>query len=826
MTTKCCGLFWAATLLLPVRSISQTSVPFIPFGLQSGTDLEKESSYVASMAYNDENREVIITGGTYGNYFQHSGSSSMADSETSIQDADCFLAMFRLPSSQDSRSNVDEGKFEWIRRRQFGNSATEFCSGIEAGASGMYVIGHSDESGILSSLLPYGSRHRSVYGMVLDLNDNIELTGGRLQHSSELQYPVQLASDPNSQDLFVATIFSDAQPANVLRESPTNSRIYRGGQDIASTGYRTPAYGKKFSVRLERMKAKNPENFTSGNSNGVNDLAETIEPTWTREFGTQNLDTVQVSGLLYFSSTTLVMAGYTRGSGPSFGYADNSDDSDLDGFITKINPESGNLMATKRIKTQSDDRVIGICHQKGANDSTAVFVVGMTNGFFDKTYLPHNYDYNEGTNFAFLIKLDLETMEILWSRQLGAVTTDKSQIDHTPQVHGMSCTVTSDGDDVWMAGAVKNGDALSIYGEPSFVSGGGDDIFVAQFRTADGFLNFARQIGTSEDDYLAQGNSLDTDGDGNLIVLGNTRGSLFREKANFGVSDVFALSVGRASGDFVPSIEITGAKKGSMSDERDTTGGSRNGLVDISQSNQAGLKQAHALVSVGVLVGLLFLLVGLALILERIRRREASKGPIETECDAFDAVDMVLEARTMKGWQTLVANAARGHPAIEGKFRRNPFYDEGSKNMGLPWETVTFDESSFSSSLELEESRHLEESRSVVFSSSSLTVQGGDGYKSRSTRDPLLSDGGTAQDDPYEEIYDLLNEASQRLAPKSKPGHASRRYDMLNQASERMSQKNGSTQKGKTKSRRIVQSISKDEYSIDSFDDIWGREII
>ena len=660
--------------------------------------------------------------------------------------------------------------------------------------------------------------------MILDLDDNVELKGGRLLHSSEVQYPVQITSDPISQDLFVATIFSEAEPANILRESPTNSRIYPGGQDLATTGYRTPQYGRRFSVRLQRM---SPNIHVAGGDRDK-ELMETMDSTWTREFGTNNLDTVQVSSLVHLSSNTLVMAGYTRGSGPSFGYAENDDDLTLDGFLTKLNSESGDILGVKRISSlmpHGDDRILGLCSQKGATETDTVFVVGMTNGFFDETYLPHDYGYNEGSNFAFLMKLDLQSLDILWSRQLGAITTEMSQIDHIPQAHGMACSVTTDGQHVWMAGAVKNGDALSIHGVQGFASSGGDDIFVAQFRSADGYLDFARQIGTSEDDFLAEGNSIDTDGDGNLIVLGNTRGSLYRKKANYGVADLFALSVGRNTGEFVSAIEITGSKKAPITDGRDNSNSIEDNLVegvDGSKSYERNPKQSHALISVGVLFGLLILLLGLALILERIRRREAPKVSIETE--NFDAVDMILEARTIKGWQKLVANAEFGRSAIE--YGRNQAYDETSMNSGVPWEIVAFEDYSYSSSLKPQDHQSTFGSRSAVSGTSSLALQGEDDCK-RTRRDPLLSNDDPAQDDPYAEIYDLLNEASERLAHKRQSGHASQRMDLLNQASERLSRRNDTSQTaGRTISLNLTPSISKDEFSINSLDEIWGSDII
>jgi hypothetical protein len=57
-------------------------------------------------------------------------------------------------------------------------------------------------------------------------------------------------------------------------------------------------------------------------------------------------------------------------------------------------------------------------------------------------------------------------------------------------------------------------------------SNGGDDIFVAAMDGFNGALNWVQQIGTPENDRLASGEGLDVDAFGNVIVFGETNGSL------------------------------------------------------------------------------------------------------------------------------------------------------------------------------------------------------------------------------------------------------------------------------------------------------------
>jgi hypothetical protein len=218
------------------------------------------------------------------------------------------------------------------------------------------------------------------------------------------------------------------------------------------------------------------------------------------------------------------MAGYTTGIGRVFGFPSNRSSTSFGGFVTKIHPGSGNVLEAKRIESNidsSNERVLALCSPSNAT-SDFVYAAGVTDGLFDNTNLTEvENDGWHRKNSAFLLKIDIETMEIIWSRQLGARFVDGPMdtvgSGDRPQVYGMACVVTPDVEFVYMAGAVKDGAALSLRYDHSFRSAGADDIFVAQFGTHDGSLQFSKQMGTYEDDYLALGTSLATDVEGNLI---------------------------------------------------------------------------------------------------------------------------------------------------------------------------------------------------------------------------------------------------------------------------------------------------------------------
>jgi len=124
----------------------------------------------------------------------------------------------------------------------------------------------------------------------------------------------------------------------------------------------------------------------------------------------------------------------------------------------------------------------------------------------------------------------------------------------------MACAVTSDGEKVYMAGTVKDGAVLlpdpSDAAKVEATSYGGDDIFVAQYQTTDGTLNYAKQLGTRQDDSLGQGTSLATNANGDAIVVGNTNGSLMRVKATPFTTNMFVLSLARKMGHHLPFYEM------------------------------------------------------------------------------------------------------------------------------------------------------------------------------------------------------------------------------------------------------------------------------
>ena len=773
----------------------------VPFGLQTGYNSDsKLSSYAAGMVFNSRNREMTITGGTYGQYF-HPG-VAMNDTRNAST-SNCFVAILRLPHNASGGNGYNNDTISWVRRRQYGSpSLSDFCSGIQVGPAGnILAFGHFYFSGVEGK----SSQPKNVDGFVLDLDSAMELKGKFFLDSYRFQYPVAMTSDYEFLNHFVATIYTD-DPINGPLEAPKVNASLIGGMDETTTGFKRPLYGNNFSVQIQRIYNTNTISDPSQKSGDIlnSNVSITLQPRWTRKFQSVNGTDVQVSSLLYINPTTLLMVGYTSGFGPAFGYPGISNNgTELDGFVTKIHPVSGSVLNVTRVDSSrhgSNERIMGLCRQN--DSSTEVYIVGTTDSNLENYYtvadVPGSW---MNCNHAFLIKMDSETLDIIWVRQMGGRYT--IPIPNTePEVLGMACAVTRDGRDVYMGGTVRNGASLSIMTDQAYKSAGKDDIFVARLRTEDGHLEFARQIGTSEDDYLARGSSLATDEEGNLIVLGNTRGSFFREKTNTGIADIITFSVGRQKGEIVPLfsreqvVSVATSPPGIPTSENSgdfrqnssasTTAFPNRTHVGGMQPADGTLQWDHAaeiLTSPYVVIGAAITLIGLAIIF--LRRKRQSKNGISHNGE--------VDSRTnLEGWNTTRKDQ---HQIEQFTFHRK------KANSGT---------SSFRTLHTVEDDSSIRSSRSTVLQES----EGNDFERLDAwsyvmpSMDPLHSPGSETslskrdsnrstylraprEDDPYAEIYDLLALASDRLM--------------------------GSEPSSNNKSRRL-----KEEDSLD----IWGPEIM
>lgn len=557
-------------LLHPTRS-ENTSTSEVMFGLQLD---DVADSYASSMVYNAKSHRLYITGGTYGHFFE----TGERDNEDPSPMSNCFFGVIQLP-----RQVFMSPKF--LRRVQIGmDDVSEACSAVHVSKSNgdIYLLGHSVEdasilSPIMSSTTSTDStpgKDSTAYGMVMHLDRSADLMGGMMMSSSVVQYPVAIDANEDSGLIFVASIQSQDEHFNSnsfeemkeLFTSTSSSSSSRN--DMTTAGYYPRQFGNHYTIVLKALRPT--PTSTSSSSNPSTGLSETFVTVWTQEFGNDpnRPNILKVTSLLYLSETILIMAGSTIGPGSRNRGVSQTNGDYWDGFVSMISPITGEQIVAQRIQSTpfKNDHVISVC--KANNDNIAeIFVVGYSDGDMD-TFghnsggSQHTSNYKSGTYHAYILKLNVVSREVLWVAQLGGTMADTEILPgyaKSPEVHGIACAVTPDGQDVYLAGIVKGGTVL--HPEPQDVenvdarSYGGDDIFLAQYNANEGSLNYAMQIGTTEDDTLAPGNSLVTTDTGDAIILGNTKGSLMRSKGSSNTTDMFVLSFARKRGRHMPFFE-------------------------------------------------------------------------------------------------------------------------------------------------------------------------------------------------------------------------------------------------------------------------------
>jgi hypothetical protein len=541
----------------------RATAPLHICGIQSN-DEDLDSSYASSMFYDAESHRVFVTGATYGRYFDPGAIYSDDDDTT-----DCFVGILQLPMRDEQSDPV------WLRRVTIGEpNVSEACSDIVTGGQNtsraIYLAGHTEKSpGILASLYPDlanndPSTSPAVYGMILDLTWSAKLKGGRLIYADTMQYPVAITSDSGMDDIFVAT-----STANTTAIDPAFS-MWAEQQNItqidstAAERYLPPYYGRGFAASVQKLNTiGDVSNIRQVMGGGTYSLQENLKAAWDLQVGQDGAPdgfSVHISSLLHLSDKVLVLAGSTRGAGPSFGGID--DDLSMDGFLTVLDPGTGDVVQSKRVQSSnsSTDKILGLCHSNHNSSNYDIFVVGMTDGnMYSEGQIPAS-PVQTGVYQAFIQKVNIVSLEVLWTYQLGAYLEEDEELsdDYLPHIHGMSCAVTPDGEQVYLAGTAENGATVNIDGSEATSSAGKDDIFVAQLQSSNGEVAWIKQMGTKEDDSLAHGRGILCDKDGHAILLGNTRGSFLQEKAPERVgntNDMMLITVDRATGECMEPID-------------------------------------------------------------------------------------------------------------------------------------------------------------------------------------------------------------------------------------------------------------------------------
>lgn len=534
------------------------------------------------MFYDAQSHRVFVTGATYGRYFDPGAMYSDDDDTT-----DCFVGILQLPMREEQNDPV------WLRRVTIGEpNVSEACSDITTGGQNtsraIYLAGHTEKSpGILASLYPDlvnddPSTSPAVYGMILDLTWSANLKGGRLIYADAVQYPLAITSDSGMDDIFVATSTANTTAIDPAFSMWAEQQTTTQTDSTTAKWNLTPYYGRGFAASVQKLNTTGEvSNVRQVRGGDADSLQENLKAVWDQQVG-QNVS-VQISSLLHVSELILVLAGSTREAGPSFGGMDV--DLSMDGFLTVLDPGTGDVVQSKRIQSSESgvDRILGLCHSNHNSSNYDIFVVGLTDGNMHSDGQTPASPVQPGLYQAFIQKVNIISLEVLWTHQLGAYLEEDEELsdDYLPHIHGISCAVTPGGEQVYLAGTAENGATINLDGSAAATSSAGkDDIFVAQFQSSNGEVAWITQMGTKEDDSLAHGRGIVCDKDGHAILLGNTRGSFLQEKAPERVgttNDMMLIMVDRSTGDHMEPIDSKASNNTNVSHEIPETQGNEEG---------------------------------------------------------------------------------------------------------------------------------------------------------------------------------------------------------------------------------------------------------
>jgi hypothetical protein len=257
----------------------------------------------------------------------------------------------------------------------------------------------------------------------------------------------------------------------------------------------------------------------------VNPLAMKVNMTsgqvvWQTEFTTTEGRSIIGATIHIPSRNLLVVVGSSDGKGTAVGGDDNGDD--WDGYVTKVDAENGNIddlannyPSSLRIDSQPglDDFVYGICASEDE-----IFIVGSTRGVLEG-------DSGFDSGGAFVMKVALDTLDILWKKQIRGTG------DNAHLVAATKCGVRAE--TLYVAGEVPAG-VLMEQDDARTKASDNQDVLAIAMDASNLEIIWVRQIDSRREDYLC---NIMIAANGDLLVMGN--GADFEKETN----DVYFMSV-------------------------------------------------------------------------------------------------------------------------------------------------------------------------------------------------------------------------------------------------------------------------------------------
>jgi len=447
-----------------------------------------------------------------------------------------------------------------------------------------------------TSTLPDDQTFQNAYGAIL---------GGTVLESSPLVYPTAMTQNARDANIvYVVSMHSDVEetymnpeytPSKVLEEID-GVLVERADMTVGGSGTSgwemvggVPKYGADFYVKVQQLTVTPYQTLIDVDPTVDERVKKTMESGWGFGFKLNDAEDVRPSSIVFVRGRTpnddiLLLGGTTKKRAESgFGW-------ELDGFITKLIPPAPTPVAdmttgdspetaiedeskhpTKRIDstTGRDETVTAICLPPPDRDGiiSHAYVVGSVTA--DRGRSSSNPSAHD-PNLAYILKLRLDDLSTVWKEQIPAI--------HPPglggDVLGEGCAVSPDGKMVYLSGTIDGGSVLNTgtnnNGEKKMHPvGGTSDVFVVAFDVDFGNVQWAKQLGTVFEDKLARGGGVACDNEGNVIIMGSSRGGMQRYRSsdeaaknpNGMASDVFVMSLSRTNGDYVNAPYTGDGKK-------------------------------------------------------------------------------------------------------------------------------------------------------------------------------------------------------------------------------------------------------------------------
>jgi hypothetical protein len=461
--------------------------PNMPLGLQF-----KGPAYAGGIAYDQSKHSVLLVGSIFAKF---DGSPS--------PNSQCFTAIVNLDTNLiDNQASYGSGNWHEACSAISYDIENDIAYAVGAAQSGNdHFQAESDwEAAVPDSVQA---------GMVMQIHNDLRLMGGNRMGDSPVVYPIGVEAFGDS--IYVLSMGSEDPGENKVqgREYPN---FTLGGP------YR---YGSDFFLRINKYAVNEyPQQFTEL-------LPATLEEEWEAKFSTDS-GSVYVGGMELIGRDALIVVGSTQGSGGPF---ENDGSDDMDGFILKIDPQTGQLStsgsdSTTRIDSvnKKDDWVYGVCADHHERNHDHFFIVGSTDGKIKN--LPDNEQPPEGSTHAFVARIRSDDLSPEWIKHF----TTSSPAGGSMVAEAMACAVSAnrEGNEiVFVGGTVYDGALMD--GADIKESHGQDDIFVASIFAEEGTLHWMVQIGSQHHDNLAPGKGLEIDSFGNVIVFGETQGVMYAD---------------------------------------------------------------------------------------------------------------------------------------------------------------------------------------------------------------------------------------------------------------------------------------------------------